>query len=215
MGTIDFKGFLGSLNFANCMDDVKKMEDEYHESLKLARVERVIEMIGKRYEVEALEGYKGPNSAFIGEVVNSLPEFLNAGKSLFLTGARGAGKTLAAWHIAKRAAELARGVKYYTMQRLLLKIFDDREVAEKCKSCTLLILDEVGKTVGNEKSGWELSRVLDILDTRHANKKSTILISNIPDTELTRFIGADMLDRMKEDDWRRVVYSGQSFRGEK
>jgi DNA replication protein DnaC len=76
-------------------------------------------------------------------------------------------------------------------------------------------LDEVGKTVGHEKSGWELSRVLDILDTRHVNKKSTILISNIPDTELTRFIGADMLDRMKEDEWRRVVYSGKSLRGAK
>ena len=215
MGTIDFKGFLGSLNFADCMEDVRKMEDEYHESLKKGRADDFIEMYGTRDINETIEGYEGPNAPFISEIVNSLPEFLKSGKSLFLVGSKGTGKTLATWHIGKRAAELGRSVIFTTMQELLLKIFDNNEFGEKCKRVSLLIIDEVGKTTGNEKSGWELSRVLNILTKRHAFQKSTIMTSNIPETELTRFIGADMLDRMKEDEWRRVVYSGQSFRGAK
>ena len=83
----------------------------------------------------------------------------------------------------------------------MLKTFTD---------CGLLILDEVGIQAGTEN---ERNILFDVLNTRYADMRPTIVISNLKLVEITNYLGTRIIDRLSENGGQVVPFKGaKSFR---
>jgi DNA replication protein DnaC len=74
----------------------------------------------------------------------------------------------------------------------------------------LLVLDEVGLTIGSDDK--RRAMLFDVLDTRYANLRATILIGNLTDEEMERYLGERIMDRLCEGDSAVVSFTWPSFR---
>jgi DNA replication protein DnaC len=73
----------------------------------------------------------------------------------------------------------------------------------------LLVIDEVGVQFGSEA---EKVIMFDILNRRYLDMKPTIMISNLPITELTNFVGDRVVDRMRENNGAVIEFDWESNR---
>lgn len=170
--------------------------------------------IGPVYAVSKIDDYKGENREKVLNIIANIKKMVLGGFSFLFQGKRGTGKTLASALIYRACAEAGYWVRYTTAQDFLLSIFDnDQDTVDKAKKCKLLIMDEIGKTTGSEKSGWELARVLNVLEHRDRMQKSTILISNLHMDDIGKYIGLDMIDRMNGPLWKKIKWAEESRRG--
>ncbi|HAI90003.1 MAG TPA: hypothetical protein DCL46_10135, partial [Alcanivorax sp.] len=153
---------------------------------------------------------------------------LQMGGGLVLCGKPGTGKTHLACAIANHVMREFFRVPLFTsvtkMSRAVKATYtpkSDRTEAQVIRSFVdpdLLILDEVGAQRGTET---ELLLAQEIIDERYQEVRPTILISNLPESELGRYIGDRAIDRMYEGggailafDWDSYRRSGQSRRFE-
>lgn len=74
----------------------------------------------------------------------------------------------------------------------------------------MLILDEVGVQFGSEA---EKLILFDVLNERYERCKATILLSNLTATEVKDYLGERVMDRMREDGGKVVVFDWESYRG--
>ena len=114
------------------------------------------------------------------------------------------------------------GVKFYTKAFDVLrevketynknskKTFSD--IQDKHAKVDLLIIDEVGVQFGTET---EKQILFEIINERYENLRPTILVTNLSLTNLKEFVGDRVIDRMKENGGKIIVFSGESFRGKK
>jgi DNA replication protein DnaC len=72
------------------------------------------------------------------------------------------------------------------------------------------VLDEVGVQYGTDA---EKQIAFEIINTRYENLRPTIIISNLNAAELTTFIGERVMDRLKENGGRLLVFDWPSHRG--
>lgn len=140
--------------------------------------------------------------------------------SLILCGRPGTGKTHLACAIAD---QLIRGGR----SAVFARVFDavrtikstwgrESEVTETQAIRSfiepdLLILDEVGVQFGSEA---EMLMVFEIINGRYEAIKPTILISNLPITELKNFIGERVMDRLREGGGKYIAFDWDSFRAQ-
>lgn len=142
----------------------------------------------------------------------------NAGQSLILCGGVGAGKT----HIAIGIAhELIRRQCVCVFTSVIGAIRSVKETYSRDSDITereaianlirpdLLILDEVGVQFGSDA---EKLILFEIINGRYENCKSTIVISNLAITALTEYLGERVVDRLREDGGRLVVFDWPSYR---
>jgi chromosomal replication initiation ATPase DnaA len=92
---------------------------------------------------------------------------------LLLLGARGVGKTVAAWW-----AVALRAGRYVTAMDLVRAGSFDRDFWESLRSVPLLAIDELGME-GIDQSGWFFANLYDLLDHRMSRNRRTILLSNL------------------------------------
>ena len=144
------------------------------------------------------------------------------GTSLVFCGTTGTGKT-----------HLAAALSFYLIDNfqtdiLYTKAFDVlREIKEtynkksertfsqvqkKHAQIELLIIDEVGVQFGTDT---EKQILFEIINERYENFRPTILITNLGLALLKEFAGDRVIDRMKENGGKIIVFSGESFRGKK
>jgi DNA replication protein DnaC len=71
----------------------------------------------------------------------------------------------------------------------------EAEVIEDLGTCALLVLDEVGVSFGSES---ETVQLFDVLDLRYKNQLPTVLLSNLPASELKPVLGDRAYDRLRE-----------------
>jgi len=74
----------------------------------------------------------------------------------------------------------------------------------------LLVLDEIGVQYGSET---EKNILFEIVNERYEAMKPTILISNLAMTTLTEYAGERVIDRMKENGGKCIVFDWKSRRG--
>lgn len=144
------------------------------------------------------------------------------GTSLILCGATGRGKT----HLTSalifdlidknstrciytKAFDLLREVKN-TYNKSCKYTFSD--IQEKYAEVDLLAIDEVGVQFGSDT---EKQILFEIINDRYENLKPTILITNLSLTNLKEFAGDRVIDRMKENGGKIIVFAGESYRGRK
>jgi DNA replication protein DnaC len=129
---------------------------------------------------------------------------LDGGKSLWLFGEVGTGKTSLAMLISKAALEGGRSVAIYSMPRLLADIratFDDRsdrsytELFDRLTTVDLLHIDDVG---AEKTSAWVLEQLYAIINERWQEERSIIITTNLLDEELKAQIGARTVSRLED-----------------
>lgn len=148
------------------------------------------------------------------------PEMRSLGACLVMCGKPGTGKSHLAAAVASHVIrEHARSAVYLTILKAIRQVKEtyrrNSDVTEQealdalCKP-DLLILDEVGVQYGTDA---EKQIAFEIINTRYENLRPTIIISNLNAAELTAFIGERVMDRLKENGGRLLVFDWTSHRG--
>ena len=140
---------------------------------------------------------------------------IDKGLFLMLFGTVGTGKTYTACAIMNA---LLYGT-YLDMPELELKLDtasryganENREMLlHRLANCRLLVLDEVGRFAGNNTD--EQKVLFYLLNKRYANKRPTIICSNLTPAAFSKYIGEALTDRLKGRN-TKLIFNGESLRG--
>ncbi|MHC5536681.1 ATP-binding protein [Singulisphaera rosea] len=154
------------------------------------------------------------------EYAERFPAHLTGGVSLILCGNAGTGKTHLACAIAQRVIlEHAKTAVYMTVGRAFRMVKDtyrrdsersEQEAISFFSKPDLLVLDEIGVQYGSDA---EKNILFEIVNERYEALRPTILISNLALPALTEYAGERVIDRMKENGGKLVVFDWKSRRG--
>lgn len=151
--------------------------------------------------------------------VDNFEDNWDAGRSLILTGNLGTGKTHLASGMVRAvitqhrasalivsAAEIIRIFKS-TMDRSVT--YTDRDLLDELAGFDLVVIDEVGAQAG---TAYELGLLHEVIDRRYQLILPTVLVSNLPAEDLSRYIGDRALDRMRQNGGQAVGFTWSSMR---
>jgi DNA replication protein DnaC len=141
-----------------------------------------------------------------------------SGANLIFSGNPGTGKTHLAAAIANRLLDQGRRVFYRRVYELLREIKDswaqdseasESEVVRKYSKVELLILDEVGVQFGKDS---DKILMFELLDNRYANRKPSVIVSNLDEEGMTQFLGERVIDRLCDSSSAMVAFNWDSYR---
>lgn len=158
---------------------------------------------------------------FAYQYANKFKAMQDNGGSMIFYGTCGTGKTHLACAIANHIVSEKKGNVLYS------KVYDvtasvknswsgkgatESEVIKQYTKPDLLIIDEVGVQFGSEAEQMILFR---ILNKRYEDIKPTIIVSNLDEGGLTKFLGERLIDRMYEGGGGMVAFNWESHRRNK
>lgn len=187
--------------------------------LKISRLSyyRSVESgVPKRYWNESFDTYK-PQNDEEKHNVERLRFFVEEknNKVLVLCGNNGTGKTLLGCAVIRE-----RGGIYKPMLKLVYEVDSSMsfkasqtktQLLDRLCEQKMLVLDEVGRGVQQERQGELLYY---ILNERYGAMLPTVMISNLSKTELVKFLGEAVKDRLNET-CEFLEFTGKSYRGTK
>lgn len=176
---------------------------------------------GKRLEdYVAVSEAQQANLAWAVDYAHTFDIALHTGRSALLVGKPGTGKTHLALAIAQHVMRRQCSVRFSTVQRVFRAVKEtwsreaetsEAQAVAMFTKPDLLILDEVGVQFG---SATEQQLLFDILNHRYESMKPTLLLSNLPVAEVQTFLGERIMDRLREDGGRVLVFDWASHRGQ-
>ena len=147
-------------------------------------------------------------------------EVRRSGRSALFIGLPGTGKTHLACGIGMHVIEhFGADVLFITVQRAIRSVKDtwtkgaaqsETEAVATLVSPDLLILDEVGVQNGTD---FERNTLFDVINERYERRKPTLYLSNLPKDEVATYLGARVMDRVREDGGKVVPFTWESHRG--
>lgn len=179
---------------------------ELHEAEQAARELARVELVAGRVRAAGVgertrEAAQDPTDT---PALLAARDWLRTGKTwLVLAGDVGTGKTVAAvWALLERAAE-GRTIAFRRAAHVArLSGFDaGAEELALLKRVGLLVLDDLGTECS---TGWGQSILHELLDTRHEEKRGTIITSNLKRADARARLGDRLSDRVQSDG--RVVW---------
>ena len=132
--------------------------------------------------------------------VASIGENLDAGRSLWLTGGVGTGKTALAMIVSKAAIDAGRTVAIYSCPRLLSVIRESIDSGgvlaflDRLAAVDLLHIDDLG---AEHRTEWVLEQLYTIINTRYEDERSTVITSNLEPEELAEQLGERIVSRLE------------------
>jgi DNA replication protein DnaC len=135
-----------------------------------------------------------------------------------LIGNTGTGKTHLAVSILKHVLTAGSSGCYATVQGALRQVKDTwgreesarhGDVMRRFTKPDLLVLDEVGVQFGTDA---ERIILFDMLNERYNHMLPTLLISNLPKQDVAQFLGDRIVDRMRENGGKLIVFGWDSYR---
>lgn len=137
--------------------------------------------------------------------------WLGSGSStLVLAGNIGAGKTHAAYAVARTAVTTGLWVEAWTVADLMeaCRPGGDPTAAEHARTCDLLVLDDL---MASRASDWAVEQLTSLLDHRLRNRGRQIVTTNVRAEDLTEVWGKRAMDRLM---YRQTVvkFTGTSRR---
>lgn len=204
----------------DCAREERYLEARKRETLDM--IEREMETRRRKLDAGVPERYFTADLDGAHQSVTELasaPESCDVG--LIILGPNGTGKTWQSCALINDA--LGRGIsaQYTTAMGLMLRIraaWDHRgadwesesEIIEHLTEVALLAVDEIGK--GHDShSEWVILN--HIVNERYANRRPTVLISNLSAPAFKALVGESVADRYREDGGCVVILDGPSRRG--
>lgn len=197
--------------------DAKEKVDRWMEGLDIAAIpnrfkdKTVASFIAEtKQQQEAL--------AFAVDYVKDFDEVMKTGRSAVFIGRPGTGKTHLSCGIAIEAMRKGYTAIFSTVYKAVRKVKDtwrrgatesEVEAVEFFTTPDLLILDEVGVQFGSET---EKQILFDIINERYENMKPVILLSNLNVDGIKTFLGERIVDRIKENGGKAIVFNWDSHR---
>ncbi|HET7674634.1 MAG TPA: ATP-binding protein [Gammaproteobacteria bacterium] len=181
--------------------------------------------IAKRFASTTFDAYRAPTpkQAHVLEACRAYADEFEArretGAGMILCGGVGTGKTMLASAIGLTVLRAGYSVALVSVLGLLRQIRDtyrrdsgatENAIIQRFASVDLLVLDEVGVQRGTDD---ELIQIFEILNARYNDVRPTLLLSNLTLTELRRYIGERVIDRMREDGGKLLIFDWDSARG--
>lgn len=213
-----------------CADEQKRADEARAEAERLEQQQRrwravvMASGIPERFREKPLESFiaetpeqeRALRSAM--RYANEFDEALASGRSLMFLGKPGTGKTHLAAGIALKLMRERRRVLFTTVLRAVRRVKDtwvkgcdksESDVIREMVIPDLLILDEVGVQFGSD---FERNILFDLLNERYEACKPTLLLSNLSLEEVGSFLGERIMDRLRENGGRAVLFSWESHR---
>ena len=161
----------------------------------------------------------------ISKIISSIDTFINTGSSILLYGSnKGNGKTTLACLMAnayiryrlKNEYNLTpivyfiKSSKFLEDYRQQFKESDGnfKHVLDLVENIPLLIIDDIG---AEKPTDWVKERLLDLIDERYGNNRSTIFTSNCDINMIESNLGERISDRIRE--YERLEFKSPSMRG--
>lgn len=156
------------------------------------------------------------NFEFMRDYAKNADSAVSAGRSLILLGNPGTGKTHLACATLRVFRDQGYTGLYTTVERMIQMIRatwssgeSEAAVIRRFVDVDLLVLDEVGVQTGSDN---EKKLLFSVLNGRYENVKPTLLMGNETVAGFKAYLGERVIDRLRENDGRALVFSGQSFR---
>lgn len=143
------------------------------------------------------------------------------GQSLIFCGKPGTGKTHLAAAILNQIIKDGYNGMYTTVINAVRRVketwsrdsdFTEREAIKRFVLPDLLVLDEVGVQFGSEA---ERLIMFEIINGRYEEMRPTLLMSNLALSGVEENIGPRVIDRLRENGGRIVVFDWDSYRTNK
>jgi DNA replication protein DnaC len=148
----------------------------------------------------------------------NFPKAMELGASFAYCGKPGTGKTHLACAVANHVmANFGHTALFITVFDVIQRVKDtygsneksERQVMNGFAEPDLLILDEVGVQFGTD---FEKVIITDIINKRYADMRPTIILSNLDQDDLSKYLGERVVDRMHEGGGGVVAFNWDSYR---
>ena len=200
-----------------------KLEAQRHRDAVIAQLIEKAD-IPVRFKTKTLDNFEVSDEdqriglAVAQSYVADFPANLQGGRCLVLCGTTGRGKTHLGCGIARAVAATGRKVRYTTGRDLIRALRDtwrrdsattETELLTQFRALDLLVLDEIGIQFGSDA---ERVQLFDVINARYGAQRPTLVISNLDLAGLRESLGERVLDRLRENDGRMLVFKGKSWR---
>ena len=139
----------------------------------------------------------------VKDYIRHFDEYAKNGRSLYIEGTYGTGKTHLACAIAKELIKQEKRVICKTPTELLQSIrnaydnnpcLTEQQIVDRFKKVDLLIVDDFGKQKPTE---WGMATMYDILNYRYGEMLPTIITTNFNEDSLIQALSGNGVDRSK------------------
>jgi len=154
------------------------------------------------------------------DYVNNFEDHLIKGRCLIFCGNAGTGKThLACAIVSEVINTYAKQAVYTTIGKIFRAVKStysksstksEEEVLLEFTRPSLLVIDEIGVQYGSDT---EKNILFEVVNDRYEKLKPTIIISNLSLSSLTEFAGERVVDRLKENGGKLIIFDWKSNRG--
>lgn len=185
-------------------DEVEKERERLLKRYKAAGIgKRHINCSFKNYKVDPKSEQQVRAYEHLKDYVLHFDEFAADGRSLYIEGTYGTGKTHLATAIAKALIKKGKTVICKTPTELLDSIrrtYDDnpylseQQIVDRLKKVDLLIVDDFGKQKPTE---WGMAIMYDILNYRYEEMLPTIITTNFNEKTLIKALSGKDIDPTK------------------
>lgn len=216
-----------------CMDEKREADIRAsQEELMRDNAKRSIELrvgracIPPRFADRTLSGYRAVTAEqkralrVCGDYAENFLAHAKQGRCLLLLGNVGTGKTHLAAAIGNHVMrEFGMAALYVTASSVIRHVkasFDrdsdhtEAQAYQLFQAPDLLILDEVGVQNSTE---FERTVMFELINGRYEAMKPTVLISNRGKDDLPNYLGDRVMDRLRENGGKLVVFDWDSERG--
>jgi DNA replication protein DnaC len=226
----------GDVRCPACREDELREIDERRERQKQlvaeqARADRLKHLIGRalipaRFADISFDGYEATHDkqrsalALCLEYAKEFEKRKKLGQGMIFCGNAGTGKTRMACAIANSVIrDHGQAAMYVTAGRAFRLVKDtyrrdsertEQEAIAMFREPALLVLDEIGVQYGSDA---EKNILFEIVNERYEALLPTILISNLAMKAFAEFAGDRVVDRMRENGGKLVVFDWDSHRG--
>lgn len=213
-----------------CADETERRgrrdAEKEKEAKKAYKIKELMGQSGitKRFLSSSIENYRAitqPQKTALDIVQKYFINFQHRkeqGCSLVFCGLPGTGKTHLACAIGNLLIQECVSVVYSTVYKAIGDVKStynrnseksEYQVIELFKQPELLILDEVGVQFGTDA---EKLILYQIINGRYENILPTIMISNLPQKDLSGYIGERCVDRFREGGGAVITFDWDSYR---
>jgi len=206
---------------------MRREEQERQLQMARQRAERFVAQAGipKRFTGKGFNDYQpvnGKASAILRKIrdySDVLASGEHDGRSLILLGNVGNGKThLGCGLLADNIRRTCKPGRYVTFAELVRDVkgswrkdsgYTEQDVYDRFAKPALIVLDEVGMQNFTE---FEQTVAYEAINARYLEEKPTVVITNLPASELSNCLGERVVDRLRENGGKALDFDWNSYR---